>query len=307
MKDGKDMGARAPSPAYNEDAGIQRFLIMACCSVLMHVIVAAVVLPGVGSKKPAKAYQVEVKYLETAKETAPVAAAPEREEARKEPEKPQAVDLTKIAAPIAPETVERIEEAKEVAETVENIAVIVTPVPPVENAIITPGGGLGSGADSEAGGGNSLFATGTGGGWGGSESGAGWGGGSGSPGSGGGTGGGYGSGTGNSRGGAGAGGAQDGVYVAGMPGITPPVSERTLQPSYPEASRSRGEQGVVLLKVEVLANGRVGQLEVEKSSGYERLDERALRTVKGWRFKPALKGREVVACWINIPVRFNLD
>ena len=92
-----------------------------------------------------------------------------------------------------------------------------------------------------------------------------------------------------------------------MPGITPPVYERTPEPAYPEASRARGEHGDILLKVEVLTNGRVGRLEMEKSSGYTRLDEAALRTVKGWRFKPALRGREIVACWVNIPVRFRLN
>ena len=293
----------------NNDTGIRRFLIMGCCSALLHVVIAAVVLPGMGSGKTTKAYQVEVKYLqaktEQAEEFKPVVVAPEqpiRKEAHKEPEKPDAVDLTKVAAPLVPETAERHEEAMEAA--------IETPVPPVEIAIIMPGGGLGSGADTEAGGGNSLLAaTGTGRGWGGAESGEGWGGGSGSPGSGGGSGGGYGSGTGNGRGGAGmsAGGAQEGVYYAGMPGITPPVYERAPQPSYPAKSRSRGEQGEVLLKVQVLTNGRVGQTEVEKSSGYALLDEEALRTVKGWRFKPALKGRETVICWVNIPIKFGLN
>jgi len=63
----------------------------------------------------------------------------------------------------------------------------------------------------------------------------------------------------------------------------------------------------VLLKVEVLVNGRVGQLEVQKSSGHARLDEAALITVRNWRFKPARKGRETVICWVNIPITFSLN
>jgi len=293
----------------NDENSMRRFLVMGCCSALLHVIIAAaIILPGMGSEKPARVYNVEVKYLNAKtgppEETEPVAVMPEllaREEPRREPEKPEVVDLTGIAAPVPPEIAEWLEEMAEAADIVDMVE---TPVPPVENAIITPGGGLGSGADTEDGGGNSLLASGTGSGWGGAEPGEGWGGGSGSPGTGGGTGGGYGSGTGNSRGQTG--GEPAVVYIAGMPGITPPVYYRTPQPAYPSASRARGEQGEVLLKVEVLTNGNVGQAEIEKSSGYVLLDETALRTVKRWRFKPALKGRETVICRVNIPIRFTL-
>jgi len=291
----------------NDETVIRRFLVMGCCSVLLHLMIAAILLSGIGPEKSSKVYRVEVKYLqaetERQEESVPIAAAPEqpaREETRKEPEKPAVVDLTEIATPLLPETAELLEEV------MENIEIVETPIPPAENAIITPGGGLGSGADTEDGGGNSLLASGTERGWGGEASGEGWGGGSGSFGSGGGTGGGYGGGTGNSRGGV-TGNDGTNVYFAGMPGIIPPVYERTPQPIYPEASRSRGEQGEVLLKVEVLVNGRVGRLGVQKSSGYARLDEAALITVRNWRFKPALKGREVVVCWVNIPIRFALN
>jgi len=296
----------------NDESVTRRLLVMGCCSVLLHTIIAVIMLQGAGSEKGTQVYRVEVKYLEAKteqlEEAAYVTAEPEQlklEETRAEPEKPAVVDLTGITAPLLPEMAELLKETLENIDVIESVDIVETPIPLVENAIITPGGGLGSGEDTEAGGGNSLLASGTGSGWGGEASGEGWGGGSGSPGSGGGTGGGYGSGTGNSRGREG--GEETGVYFAGMPGITPPVYERAPQPSYPEAARSRGEQGEVLLKVEVLANGRVGRLEVEKSSGYTRLDETALRTVRNWRFKPALKERETVACWVNIPITFKLN
>ena len=292
----------------NDDkAAIRRFLIMGCCSVLLHVMfAAAIILTGMGSEKTAKIYNVDVRYLqaktEKPEEIEPVVAVPEqpaRVEPPIEPEKPEVVDLTGIATPIPLESAERLEEIIEDADIVD------TPVLPVENAIITPGGGLEFGADAEDGGGNSLLASGTERGWGGVASGEGWGGGSGSPGAGGGTGGGYGSGTGNSRGRAG---GEEGtsVYFAGMPGIIPPGYSKTPQPAYPSAARARGEEGEVLLKVEVLANGNVGQAEIEKTSGYALLDETALRTVKRWSFKPAIKGRENVACWVNIPIKFAL-
>jgi len=54
----------------------------------------------------------------------------------------------------------------------------------------------------------------------------------------------------------------------------------------------------------VAARG-VGQMEVEKTSGYALLDEAAMETVRLWRFKPARKGRVAVTCRVNIPVDFN--
>jgi protein TonB len=62
----------------------------------------------------------------------------------------------------------------------------------------------------------------------------------------------------------------------------------------------------VVVKVEVLPNGQVGQVEVEKSSGYEILDQSAVAAVKKWRFIPARKGGVTIPCWVNIPIKFRL-
>ncbi len=62
----------------------------------------------------------------------------------------------------------------------------------------------------------------------------------------------------------------------------------------------------MLLRVEVLPDGRVGQLELKKSSGYRVLDLSALNTVKRWRFIPATKAGTPIPFWINIPVKFQL-
>ena len=156
------------------ESEIRRFLVMGSCSLLLHVLVAAVViLPGMDTEKSANIYRVEVKYLQPETRQAEE-AEPEQSkinEARKEAEQPAIVDLTRTAAS---ETMEWPEETVEIVDIVdvanspmESIDISLTPVPLVENAIITPGGGLGSGADAEAGGGNSLFASGTGSGWGG--------------------------------------------------------------------------------------------------------------------------------------------
>lgn len=78
------------------------------------------------------------------------------------------------------------------------------------------------------------------------------------------------------------------------------------KPLYPQEARKKGYEGEVLLRVEVLSNGRVGEIEVRRSSGHEVLDRSAITTVKQWRFVPAKKGETQVPVWVNIPVAFQL-
>jgi len=79
------------------------------------------------------------------------------------------------------------------------------------------------------------------------------------------------------------------------------------KPVYPQEAKRKGYEGEVILKVEVLPNGRVGQVEVKSSSGYELLDRSALTTVKKWKFVPAKKGEAPIRLWVNIPVKFQLQ
>jgi len=78
------------------------------------------------------------------------------------------------------------------------------------------------------------------------------------------------------------------------------------KPLYPREARKKGYEGEVLLRVEVLSNGRVGEIEVRRSSGHEVLDRSAISAVKQWKFVPAKKGETPVPGWVNIPVAFEL-
>jgi TonB family protein len=91
----------------------------------------------------------------------------------------------------------------------------------------------------------------------------------------------------------------------GTGGLHPRYAENP-KPVYPLEAREKGYQGEVLLRVEVLPSGRVGQVEVKKSSGYEVLDQSALVAVKQWKFIPARKGEVAIPFWVNIPVKFQL-
>jgi TonB family protein len=97
-----------------------------------------------------------------------------------------------------------------------------------------------------------------------------------------------------------------GILGVGQSGVSSPGYAENPKPVYPQEARNKGYQGDVLLKVEVLSNGRVGEIEVEKSSGYEMLDQSALTTVKKWRFIPARKGGTAIPCWVTIPFKFQL-
>jgi protein TonB len=79
------------------------------------------------------------------------------------------------------------------------------------------------------------------------------------------------------------------------------------KPLYPREARKKGFQGEVVLKVEVLSNGLVGEVEVKQSSGHEILDRSALSAVKRWKFFPAKRGENAISFWVNIPIKFQLQ
>jgi len=78
-------------------------------------------------------------------------------------------------------------------------------------------------------------------------------------------------------------------------------------PDYPPASRELGEQGRVLLRAMINIDGMVAQVVLRKSSGFDRLDQAALDTVKNWRFVPAQRGEQKVSAWVVVPVAFSLE
>jgi protein TonB len=93
--------------------------------------------------------------------------------------------------------------------------------------------------------------------------------------------------------------------------VAPPVFNAAyLQnpaPAYPSLSRKLREQGRVILRVLVSANGVADQVELQTSSGYPRLDESARTTISRWKFVPAKRGAEPIAGWVLIPINFNLS
>jgi protein TonB len=67
------------------------------------------------------------------------------------------------------------------------------------------------------------------------------------------------------------------------------------------------EQGRVVLRVLVTADGAPETVELRTSSGSARLDGAALETVKRWKFVPARQGERPVTAWVLVPISFALE
>ena len=87
--------------------------------------------------------------------------------------------------------------------------------------------------------------------------------------------------------------------VSGIADVNSLEVTHKVLPDYPAFSRKRKEEGTAVI-IAAVENGRVQSVEIEKTSGYDRLDNSALRAVKGWRFRH--KGR----IRVRIPFVFKI-
>ena len=67
------------------------------------------------------------------------------------------------------------------------------------------------------------------------------------------------------------------------------------------------QQGRVLLRVLVDAEGRVQRIEIERGSGHAQLDMAAREAVQAAHFRPVLKDGNPVPAWGLVPIEFRLD
>lgn len=82
---------------------------------------------------------------------------------------------------------------------------------------------------------------------------------------------------------------------------------RNPPPAYPPLSRRLGEEGRVVLRVFVDAEGKPSQVDVKTSSSFQRLDQAAQQAVSHWRFVPARRNNVAVSAWVLVPIVFNLN
>jgi len=75
-------------------------------------------------------------------------------------------------------------------------------------------------------------------------------------------------------------------------------------PTYPAELRGKKVEGVVSVVFIVDASGKVTNQRAEKSSNAA-FETPALSAVKQWRFEPAIKGGQRVACKMRVSIRFQ--
>ncbi|WP_230976251.1 energy transducer TonB [Pseudothauera nasutitermitis] len=104
--------------------------------------------------------------------------------------------------------------------------------------------------------------------------------------------------------------------VRGNPGPAEPVVTEARfdadylnnpPPVYPPLSRRMREEGRVMLRVHVSADGSPTAVELNTSSGSGRLDNAARDAVQRWRFAPARRGDRAVDAWVLVPIVFKLE
>jgi len=99
-----------------------------------------------------------------------------------------------------------------------------------------------------------------------------------------------------------------GTSAIGPPGngVRSPSCQYCPRPEYSDEARRVHYQGLVMLNVVVLADGRPGRIDLVSGPGLG-LDEKAIEAVRNWRFNPAIGPTgKAVAVVIPVEVQFQL-
>lgn len=108
------------------------------------------------------------------------------------------------------------------------------------------------------------------------------------------------------------------VAVAAAPvSFAPPAASSMVQandlmarmvegkaPTYPIESRRKREEGKVVLSVTIGLDGRVEAISVAVSSGFDRLDNAAMKAVRQWRWTPMMRDGAPIRVRGNVPIPF---
>jgi protein TonB len=79
------------------------------------------------------------------------------------------------------------------------------------------------------------------------------------------------------------------------------------RPPYPPLSKRMGEQGKVVIRTLIGADGVAQEASIHQSSGFDRLDQAALTTARKWRYVPGKRAGVAAAMWFNVPFTFVLE
>lgn len=84
-------------------------------------------------------------------------------------------------------------------------------------------------------------------------------------------------------------------------------SAHCAKPDYPSASRRLEEEGTVVLKFLIGVDGKVLQADIEKSSGFNRLDEAARQALSKCQFRAGTVDGKPEQSWATIAYKWRLE
>jgi len=101
--------------------------------------------------------------------------------------------------------------------------------------------------------------------------------------------------------------SNDSAGSSGRSGTTSGTDVASIpQPIYPKESRQRGEQGTVLLEVEIKSDGSIGEIKIIQHPGHERLVTAAIEAIRKARIDPAVEDGKPIASTVRVPFNFVL-
>jgi periplasmic protein TonB len=89
-----------------------------------------------------------------------------------------------------------------------------------------------------------------------------------------------------------------------LPGVDVDHVDTQYRIPRPAISMRLGESGRVMVAIQVGLSGKPLQVQVVKSSGFDRLDDNAVKTVMRWRFRPGTRNGVPEVMWVTQPVDY---
>lgn len=92
-----------------------------------------------------------------------------------------------------------------------------------------------------------------------------------------------------------------------LPIVTEPsFTAKPRPPAYPKIALKRRWQGEALIRALINNSGKTERVELVRSSGFELLDQSALKAVAGWSFAAAKLDGQSTRAWVQVPVDFTI-
>lgn len=82
---------------------------------------------------------------------------------------------------------------------------------------------------------------------------------------------------------------------------------QALIAAYPPALRDAGVGGAPMMWLYIGTDGTIQATRIAETSGIEAIDRAAEQVAGAMRFSPARNGDEIVAVWVQLPIRFRVE